>query len=81
MAEQNKKPSNVSIFQGVKDAIDGNKRKSPDAQGTTTHFSPQNAGLIAKEGNPVEEIQQQFLDWQSTKIAHNLYQRSIYFDR
>lgn len=79
MAENTNKPD--SIFSGVMDAISGGKRRTPE-----TGHSPQfqggkeNAGLISREGNAVEEIQQQFLDWQVNKIAHNLYQRTLYFD-
>lgn len=77
----NKKPE--SIFSGVLDAINGGKRRTPEV-GHTPQFqgSTQNqgTGIISKGGNAIEEIQQQFLDWQVNKIAHNLYQRTLYFD-
>lgn len=72
-----------SIFQGVIDAISGGKRRTPEIA-NTTHFHggvpPKGSGLITGAGNAVEEIQQQYLDWQVNKISHNLYQRTLYFD-
>lgn len=80
MAETNKPDS---IFQGVIDAISGGKRRTPE-MANTAHFQggvpPKGSGLIAGTGNAVEEIQQQYLDWQVNKISHNLYQRTLYFD-
>ena len=48
----------------------------------SAQFAPnrQQGELIGSSANPIEEMQQQFLDWQVNKIAHNLYTRSIYFD-
>jgi len=78
MAED-KKPQ--SIFQGVVDAINGGKKKTPIAS-ASAQFAPnkQQGELVGGSANPIEEMQQQFLDWQVNKIAHNLYTRSIYFD-
>lgn len=76
MAED-KKPQ--SIFQGVVDAINGGKKKTPTASASTQFAPNKSDGLINSE-SPIEEMQQQFLDWQVNKIAHNLYTRSIYFD-
>ena len=76
MAED-KKPQ--SIFQGVVDAINGGKKKTPIASASAQFAPNKSDGLINSE-SPIEEMQQQFLDWQVNKIAHNLYTRSIYFD-
>jgi hypothetical protein len=77
MAED-KKPQ--SIFQGVVDAINGGKKKTPTMP-ASAQFAPNNQGeLVGGGSNPIEEMQQQFLDWQVNKISHNLYTRSIYFD-
>lgn len=76
MAED-KKPQ--SIFQGVVDAINGGKKKTPTAPASAQFAPNKSDGLINSE-SPIEEMQQQFLDWQVNKIAHNLYTRSIYFD-
>lgn len=74
-----KKPK--SVFQGVLDAINGGKKSVPHMP-AASQFSPPNKinDLVNKDANYVEEVQQQFLDWQVNKIAHNLYTRSIYFD-
>ena len=74
-----KKPK--SVFQGVLDAINGGKKSVPSMP-AASQFSPPNKinDLVNKDANYVEEVQQQFLDWQVNKIAHNLYTRSIYFD-
>lgn len=74
-----KKPK--SVFQGVLDAINGGKKSVPQMP-AASQFSPPNRinDLVNKDANYVEEVQQQFLDWQVNKIAHNLYTRSIYFD-
>jgi hypothetical protein len=76
MAED-KKPQ--SIFQGVVDAINGGKKKTPTMSASAQFTPNKRDGLIGNE-SPIEEMQQQFLDWQVNKIAHNLYTRSIYFD-
>jgi hypothetical protein len=76
MAED-KKPQ--SIFQGVVDAINGGKKKTPTAS-ASAQFAPNKADGLVNSESPIEEMQQQFLDWQVNKIAHNLYTRSIYFD-
>jgi translation initiation factor 2 beta subunit (eIF-2beta)/eIF-5 len=67
-----------SVFGGVNDAINKNKRRTPKVENPGV---VQNAGsgLINRENN-VEHVQQQFLDWQVNKIAHDLYTRTIYYD-
>ena len=81
MAENN---NQFSVFQGVSDAINGGKKRTPEMaqtaqfQGGTNGVS--NATGLLSNGNQVEQIQQQFLDWQVNKISHNLYQRTLYFD-
>lgn len=77
MAEEDK--NNLSIFSGVNNAINKNKRRTPQVE---------NPGVIQKTGNilgqrennNIEHVQQQFLDWQVNKIAHDLYTRTIYYD-
>jgi len=80
MAEINKPDS---IFQGVIDAIAGGKRRTPEASNPNSfqgNFQSKGSGLITGAGNAIEEMQQQYLDWQVNKISHNLYQRTLYFD-
>jgi hypothetical protein len=80
MADNNQKPD--SVFSNVLDAINGNKRRTPEVAHTAQFQGqkPNQTGLIQNDGNAVEQIQQQYLDWQVNKIAHNLYQRTLYFD-
>lgn len=70
--------NNLSIFSGVNNAINKNKKRTPIVQ---------NSGVIQNINNPqssqsnnIEHVQQQFLDWQVNKIAHDLYTRTIYYD-
>ncbi len=79
MAENQPINQSDSIFQGVLDAISGGKRRTPE-MAHTAQFSSPSAGLLTKEDNAIENVQQQYLDWQVNKIAHNLYQRTLYFD-
>lgn len=67
-----------SIFSGVNDAINKNKRRTPRVEnpGIVQNVG---SGLINRENN-VEHVQQQFLDWQVNKIAQDLYARTIYYD-
>ncbi|GIV43973.1 MAG: hypothetical protein KatS3mg035_1096 [Bacteroidia bacterium] len=78
MAEDNKPKS---IFHGVVDAINGGKKRTPKMP-ASSQFTPSMTSndLIGNNSNSIEEVQQQFLDWQVNKISHNLYTRSIYFD-
>jgi len=74
------KKKRVTVFGGVLDAINTNRRKkdtiNPQAPGMgVTQSMP---ALDPKQG--VEGMQQQFLDWQVTKIAHDLYTRTVYYD-
>jgi translation initiation factor 2 beta subunit (eIF-2beta)/eIF-5 len=67
-----------SVFGGVNDAINKNKRRTPRVENPGVVQNVGN-GLINQENN-VEHVQQQFLDWQVNKIAHDLYSRTIYYD-
>lgn len=78
MAENTNKPD--SIFSGVLDAINGGKRRTPEMAHTAQFQGAPNSGLVTKDSNAIEAIQQQYLDWQVNKVAHNLYQRTLYFD-
>ena len=85
----NKKPQ-TSVFQGVIDAISGGRKRAPEVDPTPNFQSGQNtgfvnqknsaSGMISRESNSIENVQQNFLDWQVNKVAHNLYTRSLYFD-
>ena len=78
--DNNQKQEPVSVFSGVIDAINGGKKRTPNIE-NTTQFQASSAGTgLIQKGNEVENIQQQYLDWQVNKIAHNLYQRTLYFD-
>ena len=79
MAEEQQNNQN-SIFQGVLDAINGGKRKTPEMPHTAQFSSQGGGGLISNQDNAIENIQQEYLDWQVNKIGHNLYQRTLYFD-
>lgn len=75
MAENN---DDSSIFGGVNDAINKNKRRTPKVENPGV---VQNMGnRISRQGGNIENVQQQYLDWQVNKIAHDLYQRTIYYD-
>jgi translation initiation factor 2 beta subunit (eIF-2beta)/eIF-5 len=67
-----------SVFGGVNDAINKNKRRTPRVENPGVVQNVGN-GLINQENN-VEHVQQQFLDWQVNKIANDLYSRTIYYD-
>jgi len=67
-----------SVFGGVTDAINRNKKRTPQVQQPGVVQNVGN-GLI-NQGNSVENVQQQFLDWQVNKIANDLYTRTIYYD-
>jgi hypothetical protein len=61
MAEDNKNNPSTSIFGGVTDAINKNKRRTPRVENPGV-LQP-NAGIIQSPNN-IENVQQQFLDWQ-----------------
>ena len=69
-----------TIFGSVSNALNANRRKKD----TTDISKP---GMGASQSMPnldpskgVEDMQQQFLDWQVHKISHDLYTRSVYYD-
>lgn len=78
MAEDNKK--NVSIFAGVLDAVNSNRRKKSTIEPGSPNFRPTQSAPTLDTSGGVENAQQQFLDWQVTKIAHDLYTRTVYYD-
>ena len=79
MAE-NQKKSAGSIFGGVLDAINTNRRKKSTIDVNTPGMGvTQTMPALDPQGG-VEQMQQQFLDWQVTKIAHDLYTRTVYYD-
>lgn len=75
MAEEQE---NYSIFGGVNDAINKNRKRTPKVENPNISQSMGN-GLV-RPGNNIENVQQQFLDWQVNKMAHDLYTRTIYYD-
>jgi len=77
MANEDK--NDLSIFSGVNNAINKNKRRTPVVQnpGVVQNVGD---GLRQRQGNNIEHVQQQFLDWQVNKIANDLYTRTIYYD-
>lgn len=77
MAEEKK---NQTVFQGVADAINFRKKTVPSMPTASYTTPPSSGGLIPKDTNQIENMQQQFLDWQVNKVAHNLYTRQLYFD-
>ena len=77
MAEKN---NQISVFQGVTDAINGGKKRTPEMPHSAQFQGGTGKELLNPSGNQIEELQQQFLDWQVNKISHNLYQRTLYFD-
>ena len=79
MAEEKK---NQTVFQGVADAINFRKKTVPamPAASYTTPPTSASGGLIPKDVNQIENMQQQYLDWQVNKVSHNLYTRQLYFD-
>ena len=75
MAEQN---NNQSVFQKVLDAVSNNRHKTPQTkvQGQPPGLATPAQGMFGS----LEDFQQQYLDWQYNKVAHDLYSRTIYFD-
>lgn len=75
MAEKN---NNQSIFQKVLDSVSNNRRKTPqtNVQGQPPGLATPAQGMFGS----LEDFQQQYLDWQHNKVAHDLYTRTIYFD-
>ena len=78
MQQNQQKPK--TIFAGIADALNASRRKKstidPNAPGMgSTQTMP---SLNPEQG--VENMQQQFLDWQSHKISHDLYTRTVYYD-
>jgi len=76
MADNN----NGSIFGGVNDAINKNKRRTPKVENPGVLQNPSGGNGLIRPGDNIENVQQQFLDWQVNKIAHDLYTRTIYYD-
>lgn len=78
MADEKKK--RVTVFGGVLDAINANRRKKDtlNTQAPGMGVTQSMPALDPQQG--VEGMQQQFLDWQVTKIAHDLYTRTVYYD-
>ena len=78
MADESKK--RTSVFSGVLDAINSNRRKTTtiDAQAPGMGVTQTMPSLDPKGG--VENMQQQYLDWQVNKISHDLYTRTVYYD-
>jgi len=73
--------NNLSVFGNVNNAINKNKRRTPKVENPGVIQNVDNQGLVGpRQGNNVEHVQQQFLDWQVNKIAHDLYTRTIYYD-
>jgi len=71
--------NNLSIFSGVNNAINKNKRRTPVVQNQGVVQNTR--GLIhQKQSDNIEHVQQDYLDWQVNKIAHDLYTRTIYYD-
>jgi len=75
MAEEQ---NNFSIFGGVNDAINKNRKRTPKVE--NPGVIQNNGNGLVRPGNNIENVQQQFLDWQVNKIAHDLYTRTIYYD-
>jgi len=72
--------NNQSVFSGVLDAIKANRRKKDPANISGAGNNTMQAMPNLNGGGGVENMQQQFLDWQVTKIAHDLYTRTVYYD-
>lgn len=79
MAEE----KSTSIFQGVIDAINKNRKSTPQMDALPS-FNTNQSTVLKKNGtvnsNKVEDIQQGFLDWQINKINNDLYNRKLYYD-
>jgi len=75
MADKNQQ----SVFSGVLDAIKGN-RKAPNPSIAGGTAGPRQGMPQLDPSVGVENMQQDFLDWQVHKISHDLYTRTVYFD-
>lgn len=72
--------NNQSVFSGILGALNANSRKKNTINPNSASYSPTQTIPSLDSNGSVEDMQQQFLDWQVTKIAHNLYTRTIYYD-
>ncbi|MFA5067723.1 MAG: hypothetical protein WC466_06800, partial [Candidatus Izemoplasmatales bacterium] len=74
------KKRKTTVFGGVLDAINANRRKKSTINPNATGMGPTQSMPTLDPTAGVEVMQQQFLDWQVTKIAHDLYTRTVYYD-
>ena len=70
---------NMSIFGGVLGAINTSSRKKNTIDPNDSNYKSTQTAPNVQGGN-MEDMQQQFLDWQVTKIAGDLYTRTVYYD-
>lgn len=77
MAEDKKKQA--SVFQNVLTAINGRRKTFDYDYGTPVNKITATPPTLDKKGG-IENMQQQYLDWQVHKIAHDLYTRTVYYD-
>jgi|TARA_R110000850_G_scaffold95062_3_gene199996 hypothetical protein len=82
ITEQSNNPDGdkgVGIFKSAMSALRGGKRITPNTIGS--QGMPATAVLPpSTQQDHVEGIQQQFLDWQVSKINENIYTRTLYYD-
>jgi hypothetical protein len=82
ITEQSNNPDGdkgVGIFKSAMTALKGGKRITPNTIGS--QGMPSTAVLPpSTQKDHVEGIQQQFLDWQVSKINENIYTRTLYYD-
>ena len=70
----------TTVFGGVLNALNANRRKKSTINPTSPGMGvTQTMPTLDMQGG-VEMAQQQYLDWQVNKIAHDLYTRTIYYD-
>ncbi len=81
MADNNQKPKEQTIFQGLATAFRKNKPMEDKIGSFNANgFSPISSPTIGNPIASIEDKQQQFLDWQIERISHDLYTRTMFYD-
>lgn len=70
----------VGIFKSAMSALRGGKRITPNTLGSQAGMPSSSVLPPSTQKDHVENIQQQFLDWQVSKINENIYTRTLYYD-
>lgn len=70
-----------SIFQGVLDVVRGQRvLADPKTQQLNQSQRLSGGAFTPSPANSMEDVQQQYLDWQVMKVATDIYARTLYFN-